>query len=280
MRLIPDGTFIMGNTSKENGFFADAERPVQTMSVPRFYMDETTVTNRMFQEFISATNYMTTAERYGDSSVFYLLIPESARKNYSPVNQMFWWLSVPGACWNHPEGPTSDLQNRLDHPVVHVSYDDARAYCQWAEKRLPTEVQWEYVARNGQDTLYPWGDNLLNGQRHHCNIWQGNFPYENLKDDGFLGTAPAASFHKNQYGVQQMIGNVWEWCENPSKTPLADLAVGPNTLGPVKDEFAIRGGSFLCHQSYCKRYRVFSRNGADRENTASNLGFRCVKDFV
>jgi sulfatase modifying factor 1 len=280
MQLIPEGTFIMGNTSTENGFFEDAERPVQSISVTSFYMDETSVTNQQFQAFIQATGYVTTAERYGDSSVFYLLIPEAERANYLPANRMFWWLTVPGACWKHPEGPDSTLEKRLDHPVVHVSYDDAKAYCKWAKKRLPTEAEWEYVARNGQDTLYPWGNDLLKDQQYHCNIWQGNFPYENSQADGFLGTAPAASFHKNQYGVQQMIGNVWEWCANPSKISLADLAAGKTAVGPVADEFAIRGGSFLCHQSYCKRYRVFSRNGTYRENTASNLGFRCVKDFA
>jgi len=278
MKRIPSGTFVMGNTSLENGFFEDAETPVQLMTVACFDMDETSVTNKCFQTFINETRYQTDAERFGNSSVFYLLIPEVNRKDYQSVGKMFWWLTVPGASWKHPEGPTSDIKERMDHPVVHVSYDDAIAYCKWANKRLPTEVEWEYVARNKQDALYPWGEELLKGNQHHCNIWQGNFPFENTQEDGFLGTAPVKSFEVNQYGIYQMIGNIWEWCANPSKIPLSELATGQSKTGPIKDEFAIRGGSFLCHQSYCKRYRVFSRNGSYRENTTSNMGFRCAKD--
>ncbi|WP_430601853.1 hypothetical protein IGJ02_001967 [Enterococcus sp. DIV0724b] len=278
MQLIPNGTFIMGNTGLENGFFEDAETPTHQMNVSRFYMDETTVTNEMFQKFISETDYQTDAELFGNSSVFYLLIPEEKRKRYQPAGSMFWWLIVPGASWKHPEGIDSQIIDRMDHPVVHVSYDDAQAYCRWANKRLPTEIEWEYVAKNQQDSLYPWGNELLKENQHHCNIWQGNFPFENTEEDGFIATAPAKYFEANRYGIYQMIGNVWEWCDNASKIPLADLASGNIKSGPVKDEFAIRGGSFLCHQSYCKRYRVFSRNGAYRENTTSNMGFRCVKD--
>ena len=278
MQLIRSGTFIMGNTSSENGFFEDAETPIHQMDVSSFYMDETSVTNEMFQKFISETGYQTDAERFGNSIVFHLLVPEENRSNYQTAGGMFWWLIVPGASWCHPEGIDSQIDERMDHPVVHVSYDDAQAYCRWANKRLPTEIEWEYVARNQQDTLYPWGDELLKKKQHHCNIWQGNFPFENTEEDGFLATAPAKYFEANKYGIYQMIGNIWEWCDNSSKIPLADLANGDLKKGPVKDEFAIRGGSFLCHQSYCKRYRVFSRNGSYRENTASNMGFRCVKD--
>lgn len=279
MQLIPSGNFIMGNTSDENGFFEDLEKPTSQVEVASFYIDKTSVTNQMFEKFINETNYVTDAEKFGDSSVFHLLVPKEKRQNYPSANGMFWWLIVPEASWRHPEGIESSLKDRMNHPVVHVSYDDAQAYCKWANKRLPSEIEWEYVARNRQDALFPWGNELLKDNRHHCNIWQGDFPNVNTEEDGFLGTAPAQYFEANDYGVYQMIGNVWEWCQNPSKIPLPELVAGNDQNGLVADEFAIRGGSFLCHQSYCKRYRVFSRNGSYRDNTTSNMGFRCVKDI-
>lgn len=268
MVTIKGGKFKMGSEDEDINPF-DIEAPVRTVSVEDFQIDITTVTNREFQQFVLDTDYMTEAERYGWSFVFHLLIDEKNMK-YAKyrAQQTPWWIVVEGATWKHPEGPLSDIDDRMDHPVVHVSWNDAVAYCKWAGKRLPTESEWEYAARGGlEQNRYPWGNELLIDGEHQCNIWQGTFPTYNSQEDGYLGTAPAQSFKPNQYGLYNMVGNVWEWCADT-------FDVNKPQLGKV-----MRGGSFLCHDSYCNRYRVSARTHNTPDSSASNIGFRCVKDL-
>lgn len=282
---IPEGQYAIG-TDAADGFPDDREGPKVSVTLPGYLMDETTVTNAAFETFVAATGYVTEAERFGWSFVFHYFLDEATKAESRLVPNMAWWHAVAGADWRHPEGPRSSTKDRLDHPVVQVSRNDAVAYCRWAGKRLPTEAEWE-VAAKGRTTLerYPWGNELLEGGRYHCNIWQGNFPLANDLSDGYAGTAPAKSYDPNGYGIYQMIGNVWEWCSNPARI---DLAVFQVTSGKqfwqqsqmVDDNvYAIRGGSFLCHQSYCKRYRIAARNGNSGMSAANNIGFRCAKDI-
>lgn len=174
----------------------------------------------------------------------------------------------------------------MDHPVVHVSRNDALAYCAWADKRLPTEAEWEYAGRAGHDhRRFPWGDDLEEGGKHHANTWQGEFPYENTAEDGYVGTAPAKSFSPNDYGLYQMIGNVWEWCLNPGRIDLSEFQEKTSfdffkeNYQPSQDVYALKGGSFLCHHSYCQRYRLAGRNANTGHSSTSNTGFRCVRDI-
>ena len=195
MNYIPlkAGTFQMGDT-ENRGFIEDHESPCLTKEVQAFEMAETTVTNEEFKRFVDETGYQTTAELIGDSYVFHLLVSPEKREDYSHVSGSPWWLLVPGACWRHPFGPESSIENLLDHPVVHVSLKDALAYCEWAGVQLPTETQWEYAARGGTTTQYPWGEELEQDGKYHANTWQGEFPNQNSELDGFLGTAPVKSF--------------------------------------------------------------------------------------
>ena len=278
MIKLPGGKFLMGTNDAE-GFPADGEGPVREINLDPFYIDETTVTNYQFAEFIKATNYITDAERYGWSFVFYGLLSEEDQKaGYQVAAPTPWWYAVPGAQWNHPEGKNSHVNERKDHPVVHVSWHDAQAYCEWIGKRLPTEAEWEYAARGGLvQKKFPWGDDLTPGGKHRCNIWQGNFPDYNSLEDGFLGTAPAKSFKPNDFGLYNMAGNVWEWCNDWFSNSFHKTGPRKNPAGPQHGESKVmRGGSFLCHQSYCNRYRVAARSSNTIDSSTSNLGFRCV----
>ncbi|MFC4024691.1 formylglycine-generating enzyme family protein [Oceanobacillus longus] len=280
MTFIPGGTFKMG-TEDRDGFPADGEGPIRDVTVDAFYMDTYAVTNAEFRTFIKDTGYVTDAETFGWSFVFHLLLPEkTARLVNQAVAGTPWWVVVEGAAWNHPEGPDSSIEERMDHPVVHVSWNDAAAYCKWAGKRLPTEAEWEYAARGGlEQKRFPWGDELMPDGKHVCNIWQGDFPKMNTVEDGYLGTAPAKSFRPNGYGLYNTAGNVWEWCmdwftNRPDQKGGHDNPKGPK-LGLSR---VIRGGSYLCHDSYCNRYRVAARSSNTPDSSTGNTGFRCVTD--
>jgi formylglycine-generating enzyme required for sulfatase activity len=254
-------TFLMG-AEDGDGFPADGEGPVREVRVGPFSIDTVAVSNERFAAFAQATGHVTDAERHGWSFVFAGLLPAGAPPTRALVGAP-WWRQVHGASWRAPEGPGSSTAERLDHPVVHVSHGDALAYCAWAGLRLPTEAEWEYAARGGiEQARYPWGDELTPGGEHRANIWQGDFPTHNTLADGFLGTAPVDAFPPNGFGLHNASGNVWEWCAD----------------GLGDGRFAMRGGSYLCHDSYCNRYRVAARTGDTGDSSSGNVGFRCAAD--
>lgn len=308
MVWIPGGEFQMGaegETRQRN------ELPPHLVRVDGFYMDETEVTNAQFREFVAATGYVTTAERP--------VVWEELRKQFPPgtprppedrlrpgslvftppdkavpFNDMTrWWTWTAGACWKHPEGPGSDLTGRDDHPVVHVSWDDANAFARWAGKRLPTEAEWEFAARGGLDrNRFPWGNQVPGDTADfRANIWQGDFPHRNTKADGWDRTAPVRSFPANGYGLHEMGGNVWEWCADwyradayVGRAGVTVNPAGPDTFWdpnePLVPKRVTRGGSFLCHVSYCESYRPAARRGTGVDTGMSHIGFRCVKDRI
>lgn len=286
LHKIPGGTFSMGN-STSGGFPLDREGPVTLVTIRPFYMSETTVTNEQFSVFINETDYQTEAEQLGQSFVFSSLLSVDEKIEGNCCNtEMGWWSDVVGANWKQPEGPESTIQDRMNHPVVHVTWNDAVAYCEWVGGRLPVESEWEFAARGGlTEKEYAWGDELTPGGKHQCNIWQGEFPNQNTKEDGYYGVAPVKSYEPNGYGLYQVAGNVWEWCLNPTRIPLDSFGKYPvtafykNSEGYQTSDMAIRGGSFLCHQSYCNRYRVAARNGNSANSASINCGFRYVMDL-
>ncbi|MDQ1633342.1 MAG: formylglycine-rating enzyme [Frankiaceae bacterium] len=262
---VPAGTFLMG--SDEELYPDDHEGPVRRVSVEAFEAAVTTVTNAEFARFVAATGRGTIAEQQGWSFVFAGLLRPDAPPTRAVVAAP-WWRQVHGARWDRPEGPGSDIDDRGDHPVVHVSWTDARAYCRWAGGRLPSEAEWEYASRGGlEQQRFPWGDDLTPRGKHRMNVFQGKFPEHNTAADGYAGTAPADAFPPNGYGLHNTTGNVWEWTAD---------RFGPTQPG----QRAMRGGSYLCHASYCRRYRCAARSGNTPDSFAGNIGFRMVRDVV
>lgn len=278
MLHLPGGTFLMGTDDRE-GFAADGEGPVRAITLRPFWIDATAVTNERFAAFVEASGYVTDAERYGWSFVFAGLLPDDFPETRG-VAAAPWWREVHGASWRTPEGPHSNIEGREQHPVVHVSWNDAQAYCAWAGLRLPTEAEWEYAARGGLESKrYPWGDDLTPGGAHMCNIWQGTFPSKNTRDDGHYGTAPVASFPPNGFGLYDMSGNAWDWCSDWFSPTFHINGPRDNPTGPPFGAAkVIRGGSYLCHASYCNRYRVAARSSNTPDSTTGHMSFRCARD--
>ncbi|MCF2940048.1 formylglycine-generating enzyme family protein [Paenibacillus alkaliterrae] len=279
MITIPKGTFTMG-TDARDGFPADGEGPIRQVTVDEFQISPYAVTNADFQLFVDATGYVTEAERFGWSYVFHLLASDETKERVADVPQgVPWWLVVKGAYWAAPEGSDSAIADRMDHPAVHVSWNDAEAYCRWAEVRLPTEAEWEYAARGGLERkTYPWGDLLKPDGEHRCNIWQGKFPIKNNASDGYVGTAPVHAFQPNGYGLYNMSGNVWEWCRDWFSPAYHRQTSATNPLfKQPTGKRSMRGGSYLCHRSYCNRYRVAARSSNTPDSSTGNCGFRVVR---
>ncbi|TWF37259.1 formylglycine-generating enzyme required for sulfatase activity [Chitinophaga polysaccharea] len=308
MVLIPAGSFFMG--ADDSTGMAD-EYPKHKVDVASFWMDEHEVTNEEFARFVESTGYVTTAEQpiskaellaslppgspEPDSSVLASMMapgalvftPPDHKVPFNDISQ--WWSFVPGTSWKHPEGPSSNINNRGKEPVTQVSWLDARAFAKWAGKRLPTEAEWEYAARGGlSGQLYPWGNEALTSGHPKANTWNGNFPYHNTQTDGYTGLAPVKSYLPNGYQLYDMSGNVWEWCddwydanyyiqgEKGVQNPAGPAtAFDPDDPGQAKR--VIRGGSFMCSDEYCRGYRVSARMKSTPESGLSNLGFRCVR---
>ena len=306
MVLIPRGDYMMG--AVDNAGRPD-EYPRHKVSVDAFWMDKTEVTNAQFRTFVEATGYITTAERAPEWDELRKQLPAGTAKPHDsllvPASLVFappghtvslqtagmWWKWKAGASWRHPRGPGSGIEGKDDNPVVHISWYDARAYAKWAGKRLPTEAEWEWAARAGmKDKSYTWGENMLSGGMLPANIWQGRFPDSNSVEDKFAGVSPVRTFGANNYGVFDMAGNVWEWCSDWYHSDYyhsCSSQTNPNPTGPnesfdpeeptVKKK-VIRGGSFLCHDSYCSGYRVSARMKVSPDTGLEHTGFRCVKD--
>jgi formylglycine-generating enzyme len=280
---LPGGRFAMGNSHGDENV-GDGETPVHEVELSGFSVDVTTVTNADFAEFVDDTRFVTEAERFGFSAVFHLAIEADPGDLMRPAAGMSWWLGVRGADWRHPRGRRSSLAGLDDHPVVHVTWSDAVAYCSWAGRRLPTEAEWEYAARGGlEGARYPWGDDLHGGGSSHwrCNIWQGQFPAQNDLADGYLTTAPVRTYGPNGYGLWQPVGNVWEWCADWFSPRTYELRVRGGRFkdpsGPSHGlQRVMRGGSHLCHDSYCNRYRNAARTSNTPDSSAGNIGFRTV----
>ncbi|XP_021121719.1 sulfatase-modifying factor 1 isoform X7 [Heterocephalus glaber] len=342
MVLIPAGVFTMGTDDPQ--IKQDGEAPARRVAVDAFYMDAYEVSNAEFEKFVNSTGYLTEAEKFGDSFVFEGMLSEQVKTDIqqarhrrgdvfwdqvifchlskTKVAAAPWWLPVKGANWRHPEGPDSTVQHRPDHPVLHVSWNDAVAYCTWAGKRLPTEAEWEYSCRGGlQNRLFPWGNKLQPKDQHYANLWQGEFPMTNTGEDGFQGTAPVDAFPPNGYGLYNIVGNVWEWTsdwwtiyhsvEETLNPAAGTMPVGAHVMcqlktawksaaliqqgtavknkdirkfwmkGPPSGKDRVKkGGSYMCHKSYCYRYRCAARSQNTPDSSASNLGFRCAANHL
>jgi formylglycine-generating enzyme required for sulfatase activity len=280
MISLPGGSFLMG-TDYAEAFPLDGEGPVREVTVDPFLIDRYPVTNDLFRQFVDSTGYKTEAEIFGWSFVFWAHIAKSRFNDLveDTVAAAPWWCKVPGANWNAPEGPGSNLAGRGNYPVVHISWNDAQAFCHWSGQRLPTEAEWEYAARGGLvQKLYPWGDRLRPDGEHRCNIWQGEFPHLDTGEDGYAGTSPVDAFPPNDFGIYSITGNTWEWCADWFSTEHHLTASRDNPAGPLSGTSRVmKGGSFLCHKSYCNRYRVAARSSNTPDSSASNIGFRCCR---
>ena len=275
MVSLSGGSFVIGSDDRF-AYPEDGETP-REVAVSAFMIDSCAVSNTAFAEFVAATGYVTDAERFGWSFVFGGLLPD----DFPPTRAVAaapWWRQVYEADWRHPEGPHSDIAERADHPVVQVSFNDALNYCTWAGKRLPTEAEWEFAARGGLNrAAFPWGDELEPGGEHRMNVWQGRFPNENTRADGYYGTCPVNTFQPNGYGIYNMTGNVWEWTADWFHPTFREQDRRTDPGGPPNGTHKVqKGGSHLCHASYCRRYRVAARQGNEPDSSASNLGFRCA----
>src|SRR5215204_1698428 len=306
MVLITGGEFEMG---ADNDQSSEDEYPKHKVRVSPFYMDATEVTNAQFAAFVKSTGYVTTAEKKPNWEELKATLPPGTAKPHDsllvaaslvfratdgPVNLRdynLWWSWKAGANWKHPEGPASSIEKKSNFPVVHVSWDDAIAYCKWAGKRLPTEAEWEFAARGGlQNNVYPWGSEHINSGRPKANSWEGKFPHHNETKDGYFRSAPVKSFAPNGYGLYDMAGNVWEWCSdwyhadyyktiaNTTSTNPKGPAKSFDPDDPYMQKKSMRGGSFLCNDRYCSGYRVARRMKSSPDTGLEHTGFRCVKD--
>ncbi len=303
MVYIPAGEFSMGASDQEG---RPDEYPQHPVKISAFWMDKTEVTNASFAKFVKATGYITTAERKPDWEELKSQLPEgtpkppdsvliaaslvfSAPKSVNNLNDASqWWVWKKGANWKHPDGPKSNLKEKDNYPVVHISWDDAQAYCKWAGKRLPTEAEWEYASRGGlKNAIYPWGNEDIEKGTPKANTWQGSFPVRNSNWDNYNQLAPVESFKANGYGLYDMAGNVWEWCSDWYRPDFYEKLKGTTTnpLGPADSydpmepsvpKKVVRGGSFMCNASYCKGYRVTSRMKTSKDTSLGHTGFRCV----
>lgn len=306
MVWIPGGEFTMGTDDPQA---YDHERPAHQVKVDGFWMDETEVTNKQFKAFTDATGYVTVAERKPDWEEIKKQLPAGTPKpadsllvagslKFTPPDEAVllndysqWWSWEPGASWQHPEGKNSDLAGRWNHPVVHIAHEDAVAFCKWAGKRLPTEAEWEFASRGGKDQLrYGWGNELTVQGKYRANIFQGSFPNRDLAEDGFSSTSPVKSFPPNDYGLYDIIGNVWEWTSDLYDaqyfTVLAGHTISENPKGPGRSfdpqepyivKYVTKGGSYLCASDYCSNYRPSARQATAFDSGQSHIGFRCVK---
>ena len=310
MVWIPGGEFSLGcNDPRQQpqggpDSMADA-RPIHRVRVDGFGIDRTEVTNQQFAAFVAATNYQTVAERTPKAEDFPTAPPENLvagsvvftpPEKPVPLNNHYqWWSYVHGANWRHPTGPQSTVEGREKYPVVQIAYEDAEAYAKWAGKRLPTEAEWEFAARGGNEgQVYPWGNELTPGDKWMANIWQGKFPVKDTGADGFTGIAPVAQFPANGFGLYDVAGNVWEWCSDwyrPDTYARQSLGGGlvRNPQGPASSldpaepnqpKRVHRGGSFLCTDQYCTRYMVGARGKGEVSSGSNHLGFRCVKQLA
>jgi len=306
MVLIPGGTLHMGGDNRQ----ADAnEFPKHHVEIQSFWMDTHEVTNEQFAKFVEATGYVTIAEKEIDWEQMKKEVAPGTPKPsedllqpgalvFQPTDQpvrldnpALWWHWTLGADWKHPEGPQSSIEDKMDHPVVQIAWEDATAYADWAGKRLPTEAEWEWAARGGkEDMIYPWGNEDVNTGKPKANFWQGLFPYQNRMVDGFYASAPVGSFAPNGYGLYDMAGNVWEWCSDwldvgfyNKPEALISNTRGPKTANnpamPLLREKIMRGGSFLCNDDYCSGYRNSRRMGSGTDTGLNHTGFRCVKEL-
>ena len=268
------GTFLMG-TDAPDGYPADGEGPAHEVALSPFSIAPYAVSNAEFAAFVATTGHRTAAEAFGWSFVFSGFLPDDFPATRG-VAQSPWWRQVEGADWAHPEGPDSSFDGRSDHPVVHVSWDDARAFCAWDGTRLATEAEWEFAARGGlAGHHFPWGDDLEPEGEHRMNVFQGTFPTHNTRADGYAGTAPVNAFPPNGYGLYQMTGNVWEWTADWFDPAYYAQSPREDPHGPGDGAARVmRGGSYLCHASYCNRYRVDARSANTPDSSTGNLGFR------